>query len=438
MDPSKIPDNKRVVIIGGGIGGMVTALSLQSRGIYCEIYELRPENIPHGGTITLSPAASRVLDSIGLYTRIAALGYSASAVNYLNEQGTYLAEYYFGSKEIYGYDAVMILREKLVAALRYAVQERKIPIHFGKKFVRVEETGENATIEFEDGEQVKANLIIGADGMHSKVRNYVVPKAKPVYSGISGTTSFTKIEKISFPYENYPIPAFLFGRKGTFGLLPCDPEGKLLFWFTSFQMPEHEYSSREEVQAFGSNRDELWRLAKEKHAGSNEVVRSTIDNCEYDNIHYWPVYQLPELERWTTEHGRVVLLGDAGHGIPPFGGQGAAMAVEDAATLALTLSLTEEFSAKASQAPFEIPPNSPFANSITLKDALIHWSQHRDKRVRAVEEYTAQAGNLRTEATWLQQTIREWAIWYYAWGHAEKRKWLFCYKPEDCLAPLVE
>lgn len=119
-----------IAIIGAGLSGLALSLALHKQGIKCTIYESRPASLDIGGAIMLSPNALRILDAIDIYKTIKPLGYSFKKLHFYTE--TPLDTYDFGDSKKYDYDALRIYRYELIDALVKAVQERGIPIEYGK------------------------------------------------------------------------------------------------------------------------------------------------------------------------------------------------------------------------------------------------------------------------------------------------------------------
>lgn len=133
--------------------------------------------------------------------------------------------------------------------------------------------------------------------------------------------------------------------------------------------------------------------------------------------------KLPDMEHWTSRSGRVILVGDAAHAIPPSGGQGAASAFEDAETLAYVLG-------KLSL------PGSTMPN---LRESLRRWETHRKERISQILDYTLRAGNIRKRSSGFMQVLKEWTIWamfklyeFQGGGPA----WIYTYNAE-CILSII-
>lgn len=135
--------------------------------------------------------------------------------------------------------------------------------------------------------------------------------------------------------------------------------------------------------------------------------------------------KVPDLEHWVSHSGRVILIGDAAHAIPPSGGQGAASAFEDAETLAYVLG------------KLRLPGVGP----TSLKEDLRKWETHRMDRIKQILDYTIKAGNIRKRSSGIMRIFKEWAIWamfkiseFNGGGPA----WIYTYNAEDVLSVLAQ
>ncbi len=164
---------------------MAVALSLQTRGIAPTIYGTRTEEYTSGGNIALAPNALRVLDrDVGIYEMIRTKGNNYEELNFTNGAGHTLGAFLNGSQKVYHYQALRIHRTIVRDALRQQCKESGVPIHYGKKCTWVSEEGRGVIATFSDGETATADFLVGADGIHSKIRNYLAQKPKHLHSRV--------------------------------------------------------------------------------------------------------------------------------------------------------------------------------------------------------------------------------------------------------------
>lgn len=141
----------------------------------------------------------------------------------------------------------------------------------------------------------------------------------------------------------------------------------------------------------------------EEHGGAHypEEVRTLIHRVNPETLSSWPFYVVPKTPKWYSEKGHIIYIGDSAHAIPPNGGQGAAMAFEDAATLALTLSRIIR--------PEPIPNVHTGAPVLGHLELLSRWNMHRSDRVKQVSDFTSRNGELmKSSPLYIQQAAKEW------------------------------
>ncbi|KAF6831363.1 kynurenine 3-monooxygenase [Colletotrichum plurivorum] len=397
-----------VAIIGGGIAGMALALTLASHSISSTIYEMRPETpLPHhaGGGMMLCPNALRILDSLDLYRPLLERAYRFDYVYYKDGDEKTVDRYPLGGEAEFGYDAVRIFRQELVEMLARACRERGVGIEHGKKFTRVvSEDDEVVEFEFEDGTRKTARLLVGADGIHSRVRSgYVAPEVKPGFVGLAALTFAAPTAELRIPEDkDYKFPVSVASSNGVFVLAPQGADGGEMLAGTQMPLDEAQAGRREGLLA---DKEGLKAVLRRNEEAWPDVVRSALEGIRDETLNVWPFYMLPALERWASPAGRVVVLGDAAHAIPPTTGQGASMALEDAASLALVLKRTRES-----------------AGRVSWEDGVRFWQGIRRERLGGLVVLTKQLNNKRLPSQEMAKLPRE-EIWFEE-GEGQMR-WLY-------------
>ena len=329
---------RSVAIIGAGLGGLTLALSLNRFGINPKLYELRTPDYDFGGAIMLSPNALRILDKLGVYERVKSKGYSFENLTFTKDHThENTGVYHFGQKEKYGYQALRIYRKDLIAEMRQIVHERGITIEYGRKYTSILSEDENGVrFAFDDGSSETAELLVGADGIHSKVRQYILPDTVPTYSGFLGVTIAIPKSKLRFPegQKDYPLPATIVGKTGAYVLAPQRPDGEELFSGRQFAYPVKDRSGWDILLKEKSELISMLQSGKEEWSDFVQSGLEAASSPEAHSLSIWPFYTVPEMRTWRSEVGRVLMMGDAAHAIPPTAGQGANQAFEDAFTLA--------------------------------------------------------------------------------------------------------
>ncbi|KAJ5266457.1 hypothetical protein N7478_009265 [Penicillium angulare] len=329
--------SKEVAIIGAGLSGLALALALNQQNIPCTIYESRSASLDIGGAIMLSPNALRILDTLGIYKTIKPLGYEFKRLHFYTDKP--LDSYEFGDDEKYGYDALRIYRYELIDALLKAVQEREIPIHYGKKFIKVNsETETEVTWDFEDGETGQAACLVGADGIHSRVRKYLYPELEPHFTNAVGVTA--AVSRSQIDQGSYEMPLTIMNpQRGAFVIAPQLPDGSEVLIGKQKRVPELDRQGWNDLM---SNKEWCVDFLRDGAEDFPQVVQSAVSDIPLNKINLWPFYVVPKLDTWASKNSRVVILGDAAHAIPPSAGQGINQAFEDVYTYALVLSRCQQ------------------------------------------------------------------------------------------------
>lgn len=369
-----VPSN--VTIIGAGLAGLSLALALHDKNIHATIYELRESSYNMGGAIMLSPNALRVLDNIGkpksVYQRVRHQGYNFDKLSFVNEDHELTSTYYFGHKELYGYHGLRIYRQILIKELIAMCEERHIPIHYGQRYFRIVSEDCNAVaIAMEDGKEIETNFLIGADGINSSVRKYL-SDVSPRFGGLLGITTAIPTSALRLP-PSYPLPVTIQTKIGAFVMAPQNEDGSEMF--IGRQRP-YPALPREGWTALREDKAKLHEMFVADKSDWNDVVQSAMEAVEPANMNIWPFHLIPKVETWRSEYGRVVLVGDAAHAIPPSAGQGVNQAFEDSFTLAFLMASLGE-------------------KGVELGRALEFWQGWREERLVKVGVLTQQMNNKR-------------------------------------------
>lgn len=402
-----------IVIIGGGLASLILALSLHQRNISCTIYEARPEDASTPGALMLSPNSVRILDGLGIYSQLRSQGYNFSQVTFKNAAEETTDVYHLGGTSLYVYDCLRIYRQTLLLALRAAAHRANIPIHYATKFSHIEqEDAHGVTFALADGTIRTASLLIGADGIHSRIRtNYIAPDTPARYSGRLALTFATSRAAAGVPLS-YPLPTSIFSAPGAFVMAPQTPDGAsemLAGTQVAFAEPE---DGRAGWAALGADKARLMGMLRERREEWPETVKGVLDAEVHEgSVAMWPFYVVPKLERWGSSGGRVVVLGDAAHAIPPTAGQGASQAMEDAVTFAEVVGLGSEGK------KWDGEEEERWMLSVK------RWQEYRQQRVDRVIELTRQLNNARLPAD-ERARLGEGEVWKS--GGDGELAWLYC------------
>ncbi|MFI6453561.1 FAD-dependent monooxygenase [Streptosporangium amethystogenes] len=310
---------KKALIVGGGIAGPVTAMALRRAGIDSEVFEAYDRGSDGvGAFLTLAVNGLEALRPLDLHDLVSDLGMDSSRMLMLNGRGRPLATTRQPSRTL--------KRADLYRALRDEAVRRGVRIHYGRRLTdaSITETGVHAV--FADGGAAEGDLLIGADGLHSRTRAIIdagAPRARHV--GLLNTGGFARgVEVPGEPGTSH----FIFGRRCFFGYL-IHPDGEV-WWFANPPSPREP--TPEELAAITPER---WRTRlTELFVGDTGPMLDIIGATDHI-VSGWNTYDFPTVPKWFNE--RMVILGDAAHATSPSSGQGASMAIEDAVVLAKCL-----------------------------------------------------------------------------------------------------
>ena len=310
---------RQVIIAGGGIGGLVTAIALRREGITATVFERASELAPVGAGLTLWANAISTLQRIGLGDMLVSVGKPLARSRILSWQGDTLAE-----------TPVEALARRfgtpLMAVHRADLQDALLGV-LGPDVVRTgvactgfEQDGAQVRVRLATDEEVAGDLLVGADGLRSTIRAQLFGATSPRYAGY---TAWRGIAHITPPQWDDAMATETWGDGRRFGLVPLS-NGRM-YWFATLNAPEGASDKP------GGRKQELLDLFSTFHAPIPAVIAATDEAIILRN----DIYDRPPLPSWSQS--RVTLLGDAAHAMTPNMGQGACQAIEDAAALAAHL-----------------------------------------------------------------------------------------------------
>jgi salicylate hydroxylase len=312
-------------IAGSGIGGLSLAIALRKLGFDVVLFEQTKQFGRAGADINLTPNAVHALDGLGLGEELRRLGarptHRVSRVWDTGEETSRL-EMSEAAERAYGSPQLTLHRADLMQTLEATVPLGSI--QFGKRVETVVQADDGVTVGFADGGSETVDVLIGADGIHSAVRNALFGGEKPRFTGIVAYRAMVPAERVTVPGTEMftkwwgPTPESMVV---TFPI----SAGRDIFIFAT----NAQDSWREESWSLPGSIDEL----RSVYAGYHPDARGLLDAC--DSVLKTALYERDPLPEWTS--GRVTLLGDASHPMMPFMAQGAGSAIEDAVVLARCL-----------------------------------------------------------------------------------------------------
>ena len=324
-----MPTQQKIAIVGAGLGGAAAATLLQKAGFQVDIYEQAPAFSRIGAGIHMGPNIMKIFRRMGIEQQLSEMGshpdfwFSRDGAS-----GDYLSRIPLGefARKEYGAAYITVHRGDL-----HALQMSTIApgtTHFNKCLTRLEETDTHVNLFFSDGTRTQADIVIGADGINSKIREELLGAEKPLYSGWVAHRALIRSEDLTRYNLNFENCVKWWSE-----------DRHMMVYHTTAKRDEYYYVTGVPHAAWDfqgnfvdSSREEMF----DAFQGYNPTVQALIHSSE--SVTKWPLLNRNPLPLWSR--GRLVLLGDACHPMKPHMAQGAGMAIEDAAMLTRCLEET--------------------------------------------------------------------------------------------------
>lgn len=320
---------QRIAIVGAGLGGAAAAGLLQQAGFQVDVYEQAPEFSRLGAGIHVGPNVMKVFRRLGIEKQLEAMGskpdfwFSRDGFT-----GDYLSRIPLGdfAKREYGAAYVTVHR----GDMHLLQMDTLAPgsVHFDKRLETITDSGDDVHLTFADGTEARADIVIGADGINSRIREALLGVEAPNYSGWVAHRALIRgdqLAKYDLTFEDC--------------IKWWTEDRHMMVYFTTGKRDEYYYVTGVPHPAWDfqeafvdSSREEMF----EAFQGYHPTVQALIECTE--EVTKWPLRNRNPLPLWSR--GRLVLLGDACHPMKPHMAQGAGMAIEDAAMLTRCLSET--------------------------------------------------------------------------------------------------
>ncbi|MGQ9871972.1 FAD-dependent urate hydroxylase HpxO [Leptodesmis sp.] len=335
-------ENLKAIVIGAGMGGLTTGLALRQAGFSVEIYDRVSELRPAGAAISLWSNGVKVLNRLGLGKAIASIGGQMERMAYYSHTGELLTDFSLSPLiQQVGQRPYPVSRTDLQTMLLQALGPDRVQLN--AKCIAVEQDATSATAIFENGHRATGDLVVGADGTHSAIRQYVVGHSvERCYVGYVNWNGLVPVSDDLAPQTSWTLYV---GEGKRASLMPI--ADNRFYFFLDVPLPKGIESTPE------TYREELSGHFK----GWADPVQTLIQRLDPNKTNRVEIHDIEPLQ--TLVKGRVALLGDAAHGTAPDLGQGGCQAMEDAWILANYLTTT----------------------NLSVTDALLRYQAARKERV---------------------------------------------------------
>lgn len=378
-----------IAIIGGGIGGLATANALLKHGFNVQVYERAQALRPIGAGLTLTPNGLNSLDTIqpGMVESLKQAGSQLNTLILKRSTGETIASMQMTTMQQYGQPMLNIQWSRLQAILASVLPPEMI--HLNHRCIGFDQHENSVETHFEDGKTVQSDLLIGADGINSIVRQMLIGDGSPIYAG---RMSWRAV--IQYPHELLsPDSATLITAPDGRNIMLIDVGDGYTFWSAGALLTDDSVCQRAT-----DAKDRVLEIFAEWTEPVGAILKAT----PAEDIVERPICDRTPLPRWSS--GRVTLLGDAAHPVVPSLGQGANTAFEDAYELAECLS-----------------------GAPSIQAALEAYDRRRIPRTEAIYTRSANLGE-RSYKPDSEATFRE-MMKASQMNQDEFQEWLYSYKP---------
>jgi salicylate hydroxylase/6-hydroxynicotinate 3-monooxygenase len=365
-----------IAIIGAGMGGLAVAATLRRASFEVRVFEQASRFARVGAGIQMLPNSSKVLRRIGIEERLRRVAFIPySHLNRVWDTGEVTNELPM-PEDRYGAPYLCMHRAVLHEALASVIPPELV--HLGKKLVGLEHHQGQVVLAFADGTRERADAVIGADGVHSTIREILFGPEAPINKGrVAYRAVFPS--RLMGGKEIRPSRTKWWGPDRHIVIYYTAADRSEIYFVTS--LPEGiDWVTPESWSAKGDVNE-----LRAAYSGFHPEVRAVLEACP--DCHKWAILEREPLPRWSA--GRVVLLGDACHPMTPYMAQGAATAIEDAAVLARCLQET---------------------NGEDIEGAFARYEAHRKPRTSKIQAISS-------ANTWMKdRTNPDWLYGYDAWN----------------------
>lgn len=355
----------KIIIIGGGIGGLMTAIALNKMGITSTIFEKANSFDANGAGLALWANATSILDKFGLLNNLLGYGNVLNEMKTSTSNGTHLNVVRLNKLESkFHFPSIVLLRQDLQRELLNAIPASQI--EFNKQCVKIENDSKTVTVHFSDGTYQTANAVIFADGVHSFARKTIFNLPPLKYAGRTSWRGVAQFNNTVFSGNtNFEI----FGDGKRVGVFPLP--NNHAYWYAAVNMAQEEAEKQKRTIDCVLSHFQGWV----------EPVSTLLKNTREERLILTNVNYTTHINKLVSEN--IALLGDSAHPMTPDLGQGACQAIEDANILAECL-----------------------ASATSISVGFKNYENKRLQRVRSIAKNSFKIGRLRQMGNPIGVTIR--------------------------------
>jgi 2-polyprenyl-6-methoxyphenol hydroxylase-like FAD-dependent oxidoreductase len=316
------------LVIGAGVAGPVLAMALQRAGIDAAVFERHPAGAgQRGAWLTFQANGMDALRAIGAAEPVSELGYDVETMSFVNGKGRNLGRIPMAAPRGDGQLSQVMRRADLYAALGELARERGAQVHYGRELTAAVISDGQVEARFADGTTTRGDLLIGCDGIHSRVRQIIDPRASaPRYVPVLNVGGYIPGFMVDVPAREFRMQ---FGTRCFFAWMPT-PDGGTI-WFANPPMAREPERGVLSGMSDSQWRDWLHALMRGDAGPAHDII-----DAAPGPMTGWATYDMLVVRHW-HDNRNMIIIGDAAHATAPSSGQGASMALEDAVILAKCL-----------------------------------------------------------------------------------------------------